>query len=139
MKVIKKVRKWLRDKLDDEGREKLDSTPVEIPIGFERPPTLEEQVRRLMYSEYDRLRQSDAMSGMESPEEADDFDIEDDPIDQNTPYEEYFFLREQDLPPITENEDFKLTSEEIAKQANSDATSPKDALGQALPDSTEST
>lgn len=126
MKVLKKVRKWLRDKLDDDGREKLDATPVEIPIGFERPPTLEEQVRRLMNVEYQRMSSLKDMEGLESPEDADDFDIEDDPIDQNTPYEDYFFATSaEDMMPIKDNPNF--TSEENPTGANSEAPSQPEA------------
>lgn len=122
MEVFKKVRKWLRDKLDENGWEKLDDTPVEIPVGFERPLTLEEQVRRLMATEYQRVSALQGMDGVETPEEADDFDVEDDPIDPNTPYEEYFFARnEADLMPITDNPEF--TSEETPQVASSEAPS----------------
>lgn len=122
MDVFKKVRKWLRDKLDENGWEKLDDTPVEIPVGFERPLTLEEQVRRLMSTEYQRVSALQGMDGVETPEEADDFDIEDDPIDPNTPYEEYFFARTpEDLMPITDNPEF--TSEETPQGAISEAPS----------------
>lgn len=125
MKVFKKVRKWLRDKLDDNGWEKLDDKPIEIPVGFERPLTMEEQVRRLMNVEYMRQREL-GNSDFESPEDADDFDIEDDPIDPNTPYEDYFLARsEEDLMPITDNP--KFTSEETPKEVNSEAPSQPEA------------
>lgn len=63
--------------------EKLDTTPVAVPLGFNRPPTLHETIQRILRTE--RFRQS--LNGEETFEEADDFDIPDDPIDPSTPWE----------------------------------------------------
>lgn len=68
--------------------EKPDPTPMAIPSGFRRPPTLAEQVARLVRSE--RFQQEVAARGFETFEEADDFDIPDDPVDPSTPYEPFF-------------------------------------------------
>ena len=66
-----------------------DPEPVAMPVGFERPPTLAEQVARLVRSnELARLAQSE---GMETFEEADDFDVDDD-FDPSTPWEQDFDL-----------------------------------------------
>lgn len=72
--------------IDSSGCEKLDPTPASLPVGFHRPPTLQEQIRRLVRSEL-----SDAASkhGAESFEEADDFNVGDD-LDPSSPYEEQF-------------------------------------------------
>lgn len=67
--------------------ENPDPTPVAIPAGFRRPPTLAEQVARLVRSE--RFNQQAREAGFETFEEADDFDVGDD-IDPATPYEPYF-------------------------------------------------
>ena len=70
------------------GRFIPDSTPKAIPVGFQRPPTLAEQVARLVRShEFSRAVEA---QGFESFDEADDFDIPDDPIDPTTPYESDF-------------------------------------------------
>lgn len=79
--IKKKVRQWLR------RREKPDPTPMAIPIGFERPPTLAEQVARLVRNE--RLQAALSASGRETFEEANDFDVGDD-FDPSSPYEENF-------------------------------------------------
>lgn len=69
--------------------EPLDPTPVEVPVGFQVPETTEQIIARMVNS---RMLASAAMAqGYESPEEADDFDIPDDPLDRLTPYEEHFF------------------------------------------------
>lgn len=68
------------------GEEIMDDSRPEMPLGFKRPETLAEQVRRLVRSSI-----SDAArhAGAETFEEADDFDVGDD-YDPQSPYEETF-------------------------------------------------
>lgn len=61
---------------NEKGEEILDPTPVAMPVGFHRPPSLAEQVRRLVRTEFSRQA---AALGEETFEEADDFDCGDDP------------------------------------------------------------
>ena len=77
-KFFKGVRDWIRSKLDDDGHEKLSDVPKEIPLGFQRPETMEDIVKRLMRADYARMQYQKDMSGYETPEEADDFDVDDD-------------------------------------------------------------
>lgn len=70
-------------RLDEEGREIPDPTPIELPLGMKRPETLAEQVQRLVRNQ---VSQYAALHGHETFEEAEDFDIEDD-LDPSTPYE----------------------------------------------------
>lgn len=70
-------------RLDEEGREIPDPTPIELPLGMKRPETLAEQVQRLVRNQ---VSQYAAIHGHETFEEAEDFDIEDD-LDPSTPYE----------------------------------------------------
>lgn len=65
-----------------------DPTPMAMPSGFRRPPTLAEQVARLVRSE--RFQRQAQEAGFESFEEADDFDVDDDPPDPSTPFEPFF-------------------------------------------------
>lgn len=76
-----------RPRLDSHGHEVPDPTPVAVPSGFRRPETLAETVARLV-----RREVSDAAEaqGFESFEEADDFEVDDDPQDPGTPYETFF-------------------------------------------------
>lgn len=78
------------DRLDDQGHEALSSKPLALPIGTQRPPTLAEQVARLVRNE--RFNAAVAAQGYETFEEADDFDVEDDfdLADPSTPYEQDF-------------------------------------------------
>lgn len=65
----------------------MDATPMEIPAGFRRPPTLAEQVQRLVRG---ALSEAASSKGLESFDEAQDFDVPDDPVDPSTPFEEFF-------------------------------------------------
>lgn len=62
--------------LDDDGSEIPDPTPVSLPVGFKRPPTLDETIRRLVR---EQISSAASDAGYESLEESDDFDIPDDP------------------------------------------------------------
>lgn len=63
--------------------EKLDPTPVAVPAGFGRPPTLQEQMIALIRSE--DFKRSMASQGFETIDEAEDFETED--YDPTSPYE----------------------------------------------------
>lgn len=53
-----------------------DPTPVEMPLGFRRPPTLQEEIQRIVRIQMSQQAQE---HGFESFEEADDFEVDDDP------------------------------------------------------------
>lgn len=72
-----------RRRLDDNGLEVLDDTPVAIPVRFSRAETLVDQVRRLVAGE---LSGAATLAGFESFDEADDFDVGDD-YDPRSRYE----------------------------------------------------
>lgn len=74
-------------RLDEHGLEVPDPTPMEIPVAMRRPETSDERIRRIIAHS---LSVRAAEAGLESFEEADDFDIEDDPIDPSTPWEKDF-------------------------------------------------
>lgn len=73
---------------DDRGRELPDPVPMAPPVGYRQPPTLADMIRRMVQSEV--LRRAAAVEEFDSFEEAEDFEIEDDPIDPKTPYEAVF-------------------------------------------------
>lgn len=77
--------------------EKPDPRPKEMPVGFKRPPTLQEQVQRLVRSE--QLRMYAEQTDQETFEEAEDFNVGDD-YDPQSPWEEQFegqFEHEKEL------------------------------------------
>lgn len=74
--------------LTEDGRfEIVDSTPLEAPLDLKPSPGLTEIVRDLVRREMSQV--ADQL-GYETFEEADDFDIEDDPLDPLTEYEKVF-------------------------------------------------
>lgn len=64
--------------------EQPDPVPAALPIGFKHPPTLAEQIRRMVRQQLDDYA---TQNGSETFEEADDFDVGDD-VDPSSPYEE---------------------------------------------------
>lgn len=71
-----------------DGREIPDPVPIEPPVGFIRQPSMIDNIRALVQGEH--LRREALAAGAETFEEADDFDIDDDPVDYTSPYEEFF-------------------------------------------------
>jgi len=69
--------------LDDNGHEVPDRTPRSIPVRFKRQTSLIEDVQRFVREELSR--QADAQ-GVESFDEADDFDVGED-YEPRSPYE----------------------------------------------------
>lgn len=98
--------------LNENGHEMPDPTPIEPPLNYKRTPSLAEQIREQIRSE--RLAMELEGTGAETFEEADDFDIPDDPVDPSSPWEGNF----DPLPQIL--------AEEAAKnaEARSRATPP---------------
>jgi len=67
--------------------EVADGTPVAIPVHLQKSESMDERIRRIVQFS---ASQAAKQQGLETFEEADDFDIPDDPIDPSTPYEEDF-------------------------------------------------
>lgn len=57
-------------------KEYPDPTPVEMPLGFKRPPTLQEEIQRIIRVQ---MSQQARAEGFETFEEADDFAVDEDP------------------------------------------------------------
>lgn len=80
---------------DDLGRELLDGTPMQPPVGYKRQPTMVEHIREMVRSE--RLAAEAAAAGFETFEEADDFNIADEDGEMpSSPHENEFD------PPVQE-------------------------------------
>lgn len=72
-------------KLNEIGSEILDSTPMEPPLGFKREESMFDVMRKMIADREREIREA----GYETPEEADDFDVDDD-FDPTSPYEHNF-------------------------------------------------
>lgn len=74
---------------DKHGREMPDPEPMQPPLGYNRQPTLAEQIRAQIVSA--KLAMEAEAAGAETFEEADDFDVGDDwEAEKNSPYEANF-------------------------------------------------
>lgn len=71
--------------LSENGGELLDSTPMQPPIGYNPQPSMFDVMRKMIADHQRELSEA----GYESPEEADDFDVQDD-FDPSSPYEHDF-------------------------------------------------
>lgn len=73
--------------LNVRGHEVPDPTIMEPPLGYQAQPDIFEMQRRMIRHELSRIA---AEEEFETFEESDDFDIEDDPVDYTSPWEEFF-------------------------------------------------
>lgn len=69
--------------LTPEGREILDQTPVALPIHYDRPEPIHQRIRRMILQ-----ATMDQQEGQETLEDANDFEIPDDPSSFDTGYTE---------------------------------------------------
>lgn len=118
----------LRSKgLGPDGHLLPDPTPMAPPVGFKRQPSMVEIVRDMVRSE--ALRAEVLAAGAESFEDADDFDVGDEPDQLHSPFENDFD------PPIREL--VKVGEEEVKKKGSKKPPAPAkpapqdDAAGEA--------
>ncbi len=83
-----------------DGKEYLDATPVEIPVGYEKPLTLKEDMMRFIREEVSAVAER---NGVESFEDADDFDVMDDELPESV--YEFAELQDDYVPEEVEVED----------------------------------
>lgn len=70
---------------DENGQFVGDPTPIEVPVGFKRPPTIHEQIKMFIRRE---MSQTAAQQGLETFDEMNDFgNDEDDDILPTSPHE----------------------------------------------------
>lgn len=104
-------------KYNARGEEIPDTTPIEIPLKFSRPPSLQESIKAMVRRE---LSDAAAAHGDESFEEADDFDMDD---SEGLPPSNYEF-REMALEPVVPPDasvlDKPLKKEDDVGTVNSD-------------------
>lgn len=110
--------------LDDLGREIPDPRPLQPPVGYKKQPSMFEVVREAVSREvalYALNREP------ESFEEAEDFDIPDDPLDPHSPWENEFD------PPWSEVR--QAIEEDRKRKAEVEAQPPKEPPEAARPPS----
>lgn len=99
------------------GKEYPNPVPLEPPIGYIQQEPLHVQIRRMVLSE--RMAQEADAAGFDTPEEADDFDVDDD-YDPSSPWEEVF-EPQQPWPARAE-----VQQAEVSATANSQSSSAPD-------------
>lgn len=99
--------------LDKHGGEILDSTPMQPPIGYNPQPSMFDVMRGMIDRHAEDLRRAD----FETPEEADDFDVDDD-FDPTSPYEHSFD------PPATPEVQAMAAGNAVQPPADGQATPP---------------
>lgn len=102
---------------DEAGHEIPDSRPVALPTGFKKPESLHAQIQRLVRTHISREAQE---QGMETFDEADDFDVDDD-FDPHTPYEMEFdpMLGREVSPDMVNRSPERFRDEYLARAVDS--------------------
>lgn len=95
-------------------REFPDPTPLAPPVNFVKSPSLFQQMRDMIRHE---MSQRAAEVGLETLEEADDFDVPDDPVDPSTPYEAEFEPVSNVVARRNEEEEAVRAAEKAAQEA----------------------
>lgn len=67
------------------GYEYLDPVPKSASLGFKKPPTLQEMIKQMVQSE--NWRRAMDQQGMETFEEAEDFEVDDEELPIKSPWE----------------------------------------------------
>ncbi|MEM2002530.1 MAG: hypothetical protein QXT77_07805 [Candidatus Methanomethylicaceae archaeon] len=108
-------------KFDEEGRELPDQTPIEVPLDFSRPLTLQEEIRRFLRIEASYVAEN---AGFETFEEADDFDVDDEEVEFVSPYEILEMSDEQSFGRESIEGPARVAGQEGAGSARSDGEGP---------------
>lgn len=107
---------------NEQGEELPDPKPIEVPLGFKKPPTLHEQIR--MFIRTEEFRRRTEAAGVESFEEANDFEVGDEEFDDvPTPHE----MQEEFLRKGAKDADEFIAKRSKAKAATPPAEPPAKA------------
>lgn len=111
----------MKAKLNNNGHEVLDSTPLALPLGFKKPESLDDQIRRLVRTHISAQAQE---QGFETWEDADDFDIPDDQADPATPFEMDFdpILGREISPDMIKQDPVRFRDQYVQAAADNPAT-----------------
>lgn len=110
--------------VDDSIYEKLDTTPMAIPLGFSEPETLAEQIKRLTKQSLAEFTGSDDVGTFD---DEDDFDIEDDYMeDFETPFEVSFEGDPHGFPPMTDTGKAPVSEEGAGSKAPDLSPAPQE-------------
>lgn len=103
------------NEISPDGLESPDPTPLDPPLGYNRTPSLADQIREMIRSE--KLAMEAHEAGFDSFEEDDDFDIADGDFDPRTPYENNFDPSIKDIHEAVAEHASQEQSKEKSKPA----------------------
>lgn len=106
-------------KYNEKGQELPDDTPLEIPAGFKRPETLHEMMKRYVRSE--QFRQAADAAGVDTEEEANDFEVEDEEDDRMNRYmtqHEYSAMAAEEYRDLEGQEAFRRAKQKLQDDYN---------------------
>lgn len=106
--------------LDDDGKEILNPMPLEVKEDLGRPPTLKEQICRILKGE--RMKALLEQQGYESFEEADDFDVPDEPEEPISGYEVKDMIPERPVDPVARREYLEKELEKLNETKSGDSS-----------------
>lgn len=123
--------------LNERGAEIFDQTPIDYPIHFDRPIPLHIRIRQQILAAQEEMR---LQSEYDTPEDADDFDVEGDDDNWSSPYElDFDHISNSPVVQNLENQDSSemkgVSSKESSKELSDGDTQPPKAEKQ--PVSTE--
>lgn len=117
--------------LNKAGAEVNDPTPMEPPLGYMKQPSLADQIRMAVLSQ--KLADEVAAQGMETFEEADDFEVGDD-YDPSSPWENEFDPDYRDI--VNEVARLRAKGVTVPDQTSQDIETLTELKGGARPSST---
>ncbi len=113
---------WAMSVLPLANGERVDNTPVEVPVGYGHPTPLRDQMKMWIREEMSLAAE---LEGEESFEEADDFDVDDvDEVDLASPYE-MTELQEEFVDPEVSADDDPPPAEDPPEEPPVDPDKPE--------------
>lgn len=106
---------------NEKGQQIPDPTPIEVPLNFKRPLSIQEEIKRFVRSEFS---QRAADQGHETFEEADDFVVEDELGEFVSPYE---FTEMQEEARFSDGSDLTQPEPPVEPRAQPGEAHPRGA------------
>lgn len=104
--------------MNELGQEIPDPVAMAPPLGFTKPLSMFDQMRAQIRAEHTRLRQLELEELAETPDQANDFDIDEDIENQPSLYEEKFDPVDYEVRQRLRNKEFRDEVEKREKALN---------------------
>ncbi len=117
---LRQSRREKQEAHQGDGREHPDPTPIEIPLGFQAPPSLKEMVQEAVRTQFSAYAESQDLGTFE---QEDDFEPEDEDLLILSGFEVTEYEME-DEAPLDDADEVPSSIEEPAKPGNEVTESP---------------